>query len=431
MKSAPNLRYRIYVDSSVAWNDQLTVFLSKTFLSALAKIRTTANIDVRIPRIVADEIIYQKSSLLAAEAAQLRHSKKQVNLATTCPFDDVPDDATLLQQLKKRFDSFLRQHDITIIEPSIRAIDWGRLIYDSTWRQPPFETFSGDKSKWEKGFRDRLILETIAHDVSTANDTGIAVVCSDIRLRTALKQNLPSEKPVLIFATMSELLDHLELLRHDMTDADIREALALTQSTFVGTEDEPGLLPASALEKITDLTGDRLSQLKPAEAFRVRSANQDSVIDELYPMLHGTGNPALRVWALKDWEAVGKPDFIPLTSTLEGADHDGKLLNLTWRTPLLATQAFVELGNDPRQSAQWSDVVVKALGFSVYWNVVIKAGEVQSSKLLEVMNDQIDTVVLRPDQEFLAEYAPSFASDYLLEATAAANVIATLFSTRA
>lgn len=415
MKTSTGLRYRVYVDSQLIWNPQLTVFLPKTFLHALEKLRDLASIDLRLPRAVADELIYQKSLLLQREADQLRRIKKQVSLVTTASFDQVPDNATMLQLLKKRFESFLAQHRINIVEPSVRAIDWARVISDSTWRQPPFATFSGDQVQWEKGFRDRLIVETILHDLSSSNEETVVVITASPALRQAIKLRLNAEQTVLFFENFRQLVDHSNLLDRDFDDAQIIEFQTIAAELFASGE---GILNSEVKTDLQSQATPILNHISPSDFSTAKHEQQEITIGDHYPILTTLTSEALRLWALRDWTPVGPIHFIPLHASLEKIQADGKLTHLTWRTPVLLTQAFVEANRDPRLSAMLGDIAVKAVGFSIYWNVAVQSGQAQSHATDEVINDGIERVLLRPGNELLHQLAPSFAQDYLQESLA-------------
>ena len=66
----------------------------------------------------------------------------------------------------------------------IPNIDWAAIVESAVWRRPPFTFDAKDKNN-EKGFRDAVILETLAHLCqSTPTDKTVIFVCNDDLLRT-------------------------------------------------------------------------------------------------------------------------------------------------------------------------------------------------------------------------------------------------------
>lgn len=71
-----------------------------------------------------------------------------------------------------------------IIKPNYANINWDKLVYDSVWKNPPFE------EKNEKGFKDRMIIESIKNFLEMNPTETIFFICDDNKLIEGLTQIL-------------------------------------------------------------------------------------------------------------------------------------------------------------------------------------------------------------------------------------------------
>jgi predicted protein tyrosine phosphatase len=180
-------KYTIYFDANIAYSKKPAEPISAKLLKAIEKASALTQIDVRVPEVVVEELAYQQFVIAQAATENLKKNAKTLLQVSGLTVADPPDEEAMKAGVKGLLTESLAQASFSQIPTPIENIDWAALIQDSCWRCSPFEKPSSEDDLAEKGFRDRIILETAKHDASQIKDGVVAFVSGDNRLRTAFK----------------------------------------------------------------------------------------------------------------------------------------------------------------------------------------------------------------------------------------------------
>jgi hypothetical protein len=132
--------------------------------------------------------------------------------------------------LQRRFVKWCRDNQITLWRVPFERIQWRRLASAAIRREPPFSAFD-PKGKSEKGFRDALILETLAEVHASRPPKRIVFICADGRLSEAAIKLLGADR-LSIYKTSAEFLSYLKLQRKNFVDETIKALLDEAAAVF-------------------------------------------------------------------------------------------------------------------------------------------------------------------------------------------------------
>jgi PIN domain len=229
--------YVLYFDTNVAYSKKPSEPISNKLVKAIQQGRALTSIDVRVPEVVVEELIYQQ--FVIAEAASENLTKNSKTLLDVCSLDiaTIPLGTALEAGARQKLTKALAGTSITTLATPVSDIDWKAVIRDSCWRKPPFEKPRSADDLAEKGFRDRIILETIKHDVSNLKSGTVAFVAHDNLLRTTFETDVKTERPSEVYANLDEFIGQLELLEKTRSTEFAAEVVAKAAKIFYDSSD--------------------------------------------------------------------------------------------------------------------------------------------------------------------------------------------------
>lgn len=140
-----------------------------------------------------------------------------------------------------KLEKWLKGHAGSLVSTPTAAIDWASVVDAAVWRKPPFTVDPKDKAG-EKGFRDAVILETLAHicDSATAGQT-IIFVCNDYLLRTTAELRLKASKKMLAFESLADFEAYIKLTQQQFTSAFVKSIQSHARAKFY-TKGDPNCM---------------------------------------------------------------------------------------------------------------------------------------------------------------------------------------------
>jgi hypothetical protein len=217
--------YTIYFDANIAYSKKPAEPISAKLLKAIKKASTLTRIDVRVPEVVVEELAYQQFVIAQAATENLKKNAKTLVEVSGLTVADPPDEEAMKAGVKALLATSLAQASFSQIPTPIESIDWSGLIQDSCWRCSPFEKPSSEDDLAEKGFRDKIILETAKNDASKIKDGVVAFVSGDNRLRAAFKDQATAKCSIEVYSNLRELIGNLELLSKTQSEGFTRDVL--------------------------------------------------------------------------------------------------------------------------------------------------------------------------------------------------------------
>ena len=218
-------KYTIYFDANIAYTKKPAEPISAKLLTAVKKASALTQIDVRVPEVVVEELAYQQFVIAQAATENLKKNARTLLQVSGLTVADPPDEEAMKAGVKALFAESLAQASFSQIPTPIENVDWAAQIQDSCWRRSPFEKPSSEDDLAEKGFRDKIILETVKNDASTIKNGVVAFISGDNRLRTAFKNQATTKCPIEVYSKLGELLGNLELLSKTQSEAFTRDVL--------------------------------------------------------------------------------------------------------------------------------------------------------------------------------------------------------------
>jgi len=146
------------------------------------------------------------------------------------------------KEVRERFDAWIADKSAEIRPTPITEINWARLIDASVWRRLPF-TADPKNPKNEKGFRDALILETVAAICSSfSSTTNVAFICNDYALRTAADERLGKLESFSSYESLKDFESFIELTTKNLTERFVKSILFRARERFHSDNDSESLV---------------------------------------------------------------------------------------------------------------------------------------------------------------------------------------------
>jgi hypothetical protein len=253
--------YTVYFDANTAYSKKPSEAISSKLLKSIEKARTLTRIDVWVPEVVLEELAYQQFVIALAAGENLKKNYKTLLDVCGLPASQPPDIEALKTGVKLLLSKSLEKASFSKISTPIADIDWAAVVHDSCWRCAPFEKPRSEDDLAEKGFRDKIILETIKVDVLKIKGGVVAFVSGDNLLRTAFKDQANTKCTVEVYSHLGELLGHLELLAKTKSTEFTNEVLSKVAAIFY-TPDDPNCVAISqgVIEKLIGEYSEEMSR---------------------------------------------------------------------------------------------------------------------------------------------------------------------------
>lgn len=156
--------YTVIVDTNALYTPEPRKLVSSKFESSLTELRKLATAHLIIPRVVIGELAYQKYvwAKAAVEAANSKLDGLTALTGATRPKLLSVDQAK--KRILNRYQTWCKSVGARQFVPKVKQMIWNSVVEDAVWRVPPFE--HSDDGKHEKGFRDRVVLESLLQNCS-------------------------------------------------------------------------------------------------------------------------------------------------------------------------------------------------------------------------------------------------------------------------
>lgn len=253
--------YTVIVDTNALFTPEPRKLVSSKFESSLAELRKLATAHLIIPQVVIGELAYRKY-LWAKAAVESTNSKldglAELTGATRPRFISV-DQAR--RRIVKRYQVWCKSVGARQFVPKVKQAIWNSLVEDAVWRIPPFE--HSDDGKHEKGFRDRVVLESLLQNCTNqAHET--VFLTEDGLLKSAVAgRNL---KNLAIHPRLEDFTSRVRLLKEKAEEEWVELFFSEATRAFYERDNRECLyLKENVFQRITE----RVEELKPppAEAF--------------------------------------------------------------------------------------------------------------------------------------------------------------------
>jgi len=200
--------YTVIVDTNALYTPEPRKLVSSKFESSLVELRKLATAHLIIPRVVIGELVYQK--FLWAKAAVEATDRKLDGLEelTGASRPKILSVEQARSRIVKRYQVWCKSVAARQFAPTIKQVVWNSIVDDAVWRVPPFE--HSDDGKHEKGFRDRVVLESLLqHCTNLAHET--VFLSEDGLLKSAVTSR--NIKNLVVHPRLEDFTSRVRLLK--------------------------------------------------------------------------------------------------------------------------------------------------------------------------------------------------------------------------
>ena len=228
--------YTVYFDTCTAYSRKPSDLVSPNIIKSIESARKLTIVDVRVPEVVFEELTYQQFDIANSAVENLQKNSETLRVVCGSSAIKAPTSDTIETAIRSQFDKLCKEHSISKLETPYEKIDWKSVVSDSCWRRPPFEKPKGENHLAEKGFRDRMILETVKNDVATIENGVIIFISADKLLRTSFEDQATSNCSIEVYSEFAEFVGHLELLAKTRSEQRTKEVMAKIPKVFYDPE---------------------------------------------------------------------------------------------------------------------------------------------------------------------------------------------------
>ena len=116
--------YTVYFDTNAAFSPRPNEPISAGFLEALSQTCQLTNAVVKVPSVVIQELLYQKTQAALQAAENQRKNAETIKQICGIPPAQIPDFQSIKSGCKKQMDECLSKCSITVIDVPFGKIDW-------------------------------------------------------------------------------------------------------------------------------------------------------------------------------------------------------------------------------------------------------------------------------------------------------------------
>ncbi len=227
MSTNTHLTFFVVADTNVLFPRNPTSLLSDKFQATWDECAKLANLRLLIPEIVRGERLYQLTCV--AQDSLANADKNFASLAKVSGFSmqPLPSITTIKAGIENRFDEWAKAKAVEIVPLPYDTISWPKVVNDAIWRNAPFTPAREGKDS-EKGFRDCLILETLAGVLLEA-DAQVVFISGDNLLRESAMARFESNS-FAAYENMEGFHSYLTVTRTQMAEAEKQTAQKIIQA---------------------------------------------------------------------------------------------------------------------------------------------------------------------------------------------------------
>lgn len=222
IKKKKPLPHVVFMDTSTLWYGDKHFVADPRVDTFWDKYSTPFSFEMVIPDVVRGELLFQQTTSAVKSLRRANQAIDEVSHISHRSYSHRVTESRIRTEIEKKFDKWAVAKHAQIIQTPADTIKWPTIVQQAIWRQPPFSNDPKD-SENEKGFRDALILETIAHHVSQeTRQAQFAFVCKDQLLRETTEERLKTNTRFTAYELIEDFQTYLDLTKEKLEDRFIR-----------------------------------------------------------------------------------------------------------------------------------------------------------------------------------------------------------------
>lgn len=241
IRRTPPPLHVVVVDTNILWDKDKKLPVSLAFDAFWRKSSPLIPMTLNVPDVVFGELHFQQATSALKALASISDNFTELAGVTGAAYAHKCSETTIKTQVRTKLDKWLKSHSGNILATPVASIDWSSVVEAALWRKPPF-TFDPKEPKTEKGFRDAVILETLAHTCTTTSPGKTVIfICNDYLLRTTAEARLKSSKKLLAFESLADFEAYINLTQQQFTNAFVKAIQSHARAKFYTKNDANSL----------------------------------------------------------------------------------------------------------------------------------------------------------------------------------------------
>jgi hypothetical protein len=221
----------VLCDTNIFWHEDKAHTVNPVFDEFWQKHSEAFPMKLIVPDVVRGELLFQQTTSACKSLTKANTYFAELSRVTEKKYSHRVTEEKVTKHVAERFERWLDSKHGEVKRSPLTEIDWGKLIQCAVWRKPPF-TFD-PQAKTEKGFRDALVLETVAAICrESTGQESIAFICADNLLRKASEERLSSVKHLTVYESLLEFESFIQLTQQNLTDEFVKGILFRARAKF-------------------------------------------------------------------------------------------------------------------------------------------------------------------------------------------------------
>jgi len=235
-------RHIVIPDTSVLYSDDKTFLVNRSFNEFWESYGREYDFKLLVPVVVKGEILFRCFKSAYEASKRVKESLEKITRITGFKYYKSIDASKIKRQLNTKFNKWLRSLRGKLLPLPVDEIDWSAVVRKSIWREETFEAKNGN-IKYEKGFRDCLILETVVNFCNSCNnnseftDMKTAFLVNDGVLRESAVSRLRSNPTFSVYDTIDNFRSYLDFTKEERSNEFIEYVINKANLRFFNLND--------------------------------------------------------------------------------------------------------------------------------------------------------------------------------------------------
>jgi PIN domain len=336
----------VMCDTNILWHEDKARVVNPVFDDFWQKHSEAFPMKLIVPDVVRGELLFQQTTSACKSLTKANNLFEELSRVTEKKYSHRATEEKIRKHVAERFERWLDSKQAELKQPPLSEIDWPELIRCAIWRKPPF-TFDSQAPRNEKGFRDALILETVAAicKESTGQES-IAFICADTLLRKASEERLGAVKHLTVYESLLEFESFIQLTQQNLTDEFVKGILSRARAKFFTRHNRESLFYKADLHRV--LLEKYKKQLEAPSEFAFVISIPGQNVSPIWQRV--AGEPC----------SIGRPEFVKVIQPNE----------YHWSAKVTFSRLFERAGSWPSiEETEYKKVV---LAINVEWKATVR-----------------------------------------------------------
>lgn len=366
----------LIVDTNVLWCHDKSNVLSPEFLEFWNEYSQEFDLDLMVPEVVKNEILYQQTTSSLRKLERINDSFKTLSSYTDVDYSHRVSEPRVKRDIQQRLDKCFSKLKAKIVPTPITIIDWAKLIHSAVWRKAPFT----EEKDTEKGFRDSLVLECTKHFCIDLPMNEVAFISADRLLRETAADTLLDHSGFTAYESLDEFGAYLNLRKEELTDEFVKNIARKARRKFFDSKKGDGFL----------VQEDLINKIKTEYAVEFKKLEQTKSLGLLAQNISGD-----------NWKPASKEKIWVSSARYEKLEGKNTFF---WKSGVTFVQLFeYNFGDKPIFLSPRGTQKIRRIHFIIIWKTNIgNTGRFQNMKI-ETISLQ-ENAIIEPTHKLIDDY---------------------------